>query len=391
MKLLWFYTTTTYTSFVTRLDPRCSEIMQVTIPRHAFEHPFLMDTLLGFASLHLLHLRQTWINPSRAIHYCAHALEGYRRAVQRADPSTFPALVASSLLLTGLSSHAFRDDAANTNDLYLLDWIVVWRGIGLVINLISPHKLWEAGMAELFYRPRLDLPHAARHIPADLHVFTSPDPLAPDDPIRPDHLRAYRTALKHLGALYAELATAHGPNGPSGPRITLRVVTWLTFLPNLFISLARRRHPRALVILAHYAMFTKLPRDIWWVHGVGDRTIRDITRFLGPDWQCYLDVPSRVMGLTEQLDVARVITQDPTWTAEGRSCGGGGGGRGDWGFLCDEQTVPPGTGGSSETDGPHLTETVVESEELDPHVDEVVLSNPAITSHLSQQNMCDEE
>ncbi|TDZ40341.1 Sterol uptake control protein 2 [Colletotrichum trifolii] len=303
MKLLWFYTTNTFQSFATQAGTvkRIDDILKVRIPALAFESPFLMDCLLGTSALQLQHLGQD-IAPSRALHYRARAFEGYRKAIEEGRPETFPALIATSLLLTALSSQMFREDG--TKDLYIIDWMVVWRGIGLMIDVATPQTVWESGLAELFFRPPIDLDKAARHIPNHLLFMISS--IHPGDP-EYDDVATYYDSLKYLGSLYSELA--HG----FGPIMTLRVVTWFTFVPKAFVELGRQRRPRALVILAHYLMFVKAVQTLWWIDGIADREISGIARHLGEDWAEEIAGPRLALLLTDRTDVARLILGDPEW------------------------------------------------------------------------------
>ncbi|KAL0940671.1 C6 zinc finger domain protein [Colletotrichum truncatum] len=303
MKLLWFYTTNTFTSFATQAGrvKRIDDILRVKIPSHAFESPFLMDCLLGTSALQLQHLKQD-IAPSRALRYRARAFEGYRKAVEEFKPETFPALIATSLLLTALSSQMFRE--AGTKELYIIDWMIVWRGIGLMIDMATPQTVWDSGMAELFFRPPIDLDKAALHIPNNLLFMISS--IRPGDPDFED-VSTYYDTLKYLGSLYSELI--HG----FGPIMTLRVVTWFTFIPKGFVELGRQKRPRALVILAHYLMFMKAVQNLWWIDGIADREIAGISSHLGETWSNELAAPRLALLLNDRTDVARLLLNDPEW------------------------------------------------------------------------------
>ncbi|OLN95334.1 Sterol regulatory element-binding protein ECM22-like protein 2 [Colletotrichum chlorophyti] len=303
MKLLWFYTTSTFASFATGAGrvKSIDEILTVKIPAQAFKSPFLMDCLLGTSALQLQYLNQD-IPPSRALRYRARAFEGYRKAIEEGNPETFPALIATSLLLTALSSQMFREEG--TKDLYIIDWMIVWRGIGLMIDLATPQAVWDSGLAELFMRPRIDLDEAARHIPNNLLFMISSIPR--DDPDF-DDVPTYYDTLKYLGSLYDELRNGFGPI------MTLRVVTWFTFIPKPFIELGRQKRPRALVIIAHYLMFMKAVENLWWIRGIGNREIAGIVRHLGDAWSAQLAVPCSALRLDDRVEVARLILSDPEW------------------------------------------------------------------------------
>ncbi|KAG7115863.1 Sterol uptake control protein 2 like [Verticillium longisporum] len=308
MKLLWFYTTNTFNSFLTPRDKgeRVNEILRVKIPSYAFENRFLMDCLLGLSALQLENLNQE-VDPSRALYYRSCAFEGYRKAIEKADVDTFPALIACSLLLVALSSQMFRE--VTTKRLHILDWMVVWRGIGLMIRLASPRKALGAGLAELFFRPPIDLNSSSLHIPNNLLFMVST--IRDDDPDHA-HVDTYYHCLQYLGSLYQELR-----QGLSSI-LNIRAMTWFTFVPPDFVELAKLRRPRALVIIAHYAMFVKVVDTIWWLRGVGDTSIRDILEHLDRDasdhaWDDLLATPRAALRTDRPVDTAKVILNDPVW------------------------------------------------------------------------------
>ncbi|KAI6782003.1 uncharacterized protein J7T54_003422 [Emericellopsis cladophorae] len=280
MRLLWFYTTATCSSFSFEYaaERPVETIMRTRIVYHAFQTPFLMQSLLALAALHLQNLNQE-IDPKRALAYRATSFEGYRKAVEEADPETFPAMIINSLLLTALSSQAFRD--ADGKDLYIVDWMIVWRGIGLIIQTMGFERFLSSGLKSLFYRPPMDLDDTAKHIPNILlYMITSIPESDPDF----QETQTYYDTLKYLGALYQSLH-----DGGFGPLMALRIITWFTFIPHGFVELGRQRRPRALVIIAYYAAFVKLANSVWWIRGIGQRTLRDICRHLGPEWSCFLN------------------------------------------------------------------------------------------------------
>lgn len=277
--------------------------MRTRLVQHAFETPFLMQSLFALSALHLQSLKQE-VDPQRALRYRATSFEGYRRAVQEGDPKTFPALIGNSLLLTALSSQAFREP--DGKDLYIIDWMIVWQGIGLMIHMMGFNRLVKSGLDTLFYRPPPDLDESSYKIPSHLLFMISTIP--PDDPEYAD-VQTYIDTLKYLGALYHSLA--FGLN----PIMNLRIITWLTFIPRQFAELGRELRPRCLVILAHYAVFLKIADGIWWLRGIGHRTLRDITRHLGSAWSDLIQVPMLAMAIDDHVELARLLLDDPEWTS----------------------------------------------------------------------------
>ncbi|KAM0453856.1 hypothetical protein ACHAO4_004600 [Trichoderma viride] len=299
MKALWFYATQTCGSFSTMGNEGHRSIMRSLLVRYGSESPFLMDTIFALSSLHMMQLNEQF-DAQRALTYRVRSLAGYRKAIEEANPVDFPALLANSLLITALSSQNFRE--ADGKDLYILDWLVVWKGIVLVINLVSKSTILESGMWSLFFRPRIDIEKSTSFIPEKLLTLVSAiQPGDLDYPFRD----AYDQTLKYMGSLYMDLV-----EGPSN-LMCLRVITIFTFVPREFIDIARSLQPRALVILAYFAAFFKLVQsEVWWVEGIGDRTIRDICKYITLEWYDYMRVPFTALHTNDSIQLARVILGD---------------------------------------------------------------------------------
>lgn len=305
MKLLWWYTSLTYQSFAMEWGQpsRTRSILQHEIPRLAFDTPFLMDILLCVSACHMqtLQPRQD-VSPARAAAYRARAFGGYRAAIERGRPADHAGLLAGSLILIAVAAQSFREEAGD--ELYILDWMTVWRGIGTVIHLISPGASRRTGLLELFHRPAVDLEAAAAHVPGELLALVEAIP--PDDEEFP-FVEAYLVTLRYLGGLH------RGLRGGMGPILYMQAVTWFTYLPADFVAGAQRRLPRALVILAHYLPFLKILDGLWWLNGIADREVEGISRYLGKEWAGALEMPRRAVEFRAIKDVARVVLGDPGW------------------------------------------------------------------------------
>ncbi|KAJ8120431.1 hypothetical protein ONZ43_g2861 [Nemania bipapillata] len=200
MKMLWFYTTYSFQSFSINAgrSPMIDYALRVKIVEHAFRSPFLMETLKALSALHLRTLNQS-VPTHKLIAYQAHAFQGYRNAIETANPKDFPALLGCSLFTIAMSSQTFRDP--NGKRLFIVDWIAMWRGIGLIIELISPQAVQDSGLANIFYRPPIDMEKAAQYIPNNLlFMVTSIKYGDPDY----ENQKEYYEFLKYLGSLYSK-------------------------------------------------------------------------------------------------------------------------------------------------------------------------------------------
>ncbi|KAI1780671.1 hypothetical protein F4818DRAFT_435872 [Hypoxylon cercidicola] len=305
MKLLWFFTTHSYQFFSiqTGRSTIVDHVLQVKLVQYAFESPFLMDCLMAVSSLHLQSVKQP-IPARRALAYRAKAFEGYRKAIETANPQDFPALIATSLLMIAVSSQMFREP--DGKPLYIIDWMQVWRGIGLIVEIVSPRVLQESEMAVLFYRPPVDLEKATSYIPNNLLFMVAS--IQPGD-TDAEQQQIYYDTLKYLGSLYQELKD-HGFN----PILSLRILSFFTFIPKTFIPLAREHRPRALVIVAHYLCFAKICSGVWWMEGIADREIKQICREIGDEWAHLLRVPQMVLKTRDGVEIAQLILDNRNWT-----------------------------------------------------------------------------
>lgn len=305
MKCLWFYTHKTHESFSSDVTKSSViEILRFKVVELAFQAPFLMDILMSLTAQHMKYLNMP-ISEERALAYRGRAFKGYRRAIETANPENFNALLPASLFMCAVASTQFREEG--TPPLYILDWILVWRGIGMIFDLVRPETVYEAGVEALFSRPPIDLNTAALHIPSNLlYMVTSIKPGDEDYP----NVDTYYDTLKYLGALYQELSG----NG-YGPVFDLRTITFFTFLRGDFIDLARERKPRALVIIAHYLAFAKTIRSqtSWWMLGIADREIDNICNLLDNTWDSLLSVPRGVAAAEDRDVIARILLNNSAW------------------------------------------------------------------------------
>lgn len=276
-------------------------LYRVEVVNLAFDAPFLMDSILAVSCLDLARVDPSFtLQQSHGYH--VRAVEGFNRAIQEARPEMLPAILVNTVFIGLLTTHTFRDPSAQ--DLYLTEWLVVWRGIGSIVDLVGFEVIFASGLGILLYRPAINLEETDTSIPANLLYLISS--ITPDDE---DYLSqaAYMSALRFLGSLYHHLRFGLGSD------LDIRITTWFTYLPRAFAILGQQYRPRALVILAHFVCFYKLCKSVWWVQGITDRSIRDICKHLGPEWASALTVPMAVLPLTDKVAVARVLLGDPTW------------------------------------------------------------------------------
>ncbi|KAK4640271.1 hypothetical protein QC761_605550 [Podospora bellae-mahoneyi] len=318
MRLLWIYTNNTYTSYSSGpfRHRMVDHVLRAGVIQHAFAHPFLMNTCLAMAAQHINRAGgrpDMHIPPSKELAYRVKALESFRKAVEKAEASTYPALIACAYLLTGLSTYMFRNNNESPTSLVILDWMTIWRGIGAIIDVTKLPTLAQSGLLPIIFRPDIDMKTSISHCPAYLLDLANTQ-----DPLDTPFLEGYRECLHVLGSVYKELRRS----GHNSHMFIWRVMTFFTFLGREFVTSAHHRRPPALTMIAHYLAFTTIISDrVWWLQDMAPHQIPRIFNIIagmGPphtalDRTLPLEIPIRCLDPMTNDERSRLVLQDPDW------------------------------------------------------------------------------
>ncbi|CZR53639.1 related to regulatory protein involved in control of sterol uptake [Phialocephala subalpina] len=271
--------------------------LQITIPELAFENEYLMNGILGIASLHVQTLvphaeqarRQTDL-------YRAKALSLFRQALPGIVPFTrnYEAALVMSILLVVLCS---RDHPLPEGELAVVNWFILYRGLSTVIQMASFPRVSGMSVSPIFKREMSAL-KVTPVVPTVLMDLVRAIPV--DDPDF-DMLEDYCKILDAIAMLYASLQ-----QDGIGDGLFIRVVAWPSFSSHGFSKCASEYRPRALIILSYYLMFVKLV-DLWWMDGIGDRDIEGVSKRIHPRWLPFMAVPLQVMRMTDRDEIAKLM------------------------------------------------------------------------------------
>ncbi|PQE03167.1 hypothetical protein CJF30_00005647 [Rutstroemia sp. NJR-2017a BBW] len=285
-----------YTGGIIALGPEACHVMRVAVPSLAFENEFLMHGMLGLAALH-----NCYLLPHEEIHqrqlavYRTKALNSYRQALPSVskDSKNYEAVLIMSLLLVVLLSGG----PASTDDLTVINWLGLYRGLGIIIRLKEGDVVTGSSVGPLFIRNLNDL-LATPVVPTVLLNMLF---MEPEDEDFGD-LQLYCQTLDALGLLYASLS-----QDELTEPLFIRIISWPSFTPPAFTDIAKKMRPRALVICAYYMCFVKLVGGLWWIEGLADRDIKNISKILGPDWNHVMDVPLQVLQIEDRLEIVKLL------------------------------------------------------------------------------------
>lgn len=297
MKILSFYFNDTSTSFniFYGSDADREGILRGPVVQQAFDAPFLMDMIFALSINHMEVLGR--VDRTTAYLYRAKATSSFREAVHNKQKHTYAALALGSLLMVPVSSSQFRDHTSD--DLHIIQWLQLMKGVKHIMTLVTRATVMNNGIGMLFERPQLDLDTGVGYVPSDLAaVFAG---IQPGDPDYQDQA-TYRETLACMGTLYHHISTGYSS------LMMLRIMTWFTFVPDRFTELVQSKRPRALIIIAFYGMFLKLSPNVWWMDGVGDRTVADVVRRLVPGpFDKVMGIPASTIGVHGRSDILHII------------------------------------------------------------------------------------
>ena len=286
------------TAQCTAVGKGANTALQTAVPQLAFENDFLLNTIMGIATLHV---QQTVGGipefQKRIDVYRVKAMAGYREALAKIQPetTTFESALISSILLVILWS---RSRLMEEGELIVTNWFLLYQGISFLAKSRKVPSVEGLSVSPVFKRQWSELlvtPAIPRVLLEMLQEIT---PMDSDYP----YLEYYCTMLDALGNLYGSLKQ----DGLTD-NLYVRIISWPSLAPVGFNNRARAQNPRALVILAHYLTFVKLAKHIWWTVGIPDTDIDTIAELLGPLWLPFLAVPIEARMMSKSEDIATLL------------------------------------------------------------------------------------
>lgn len=280
--------------------PEMDKVMQIDLPVLAFENKYLLNGVLGLASLHM----QTLLPDSTAARkqtaiYRARAFSEFREALTTINPQNTDAY-ASALLMSISLVVLCSQDSADEDGLTVVNWVLLYRGLSTVIMMRPYEEVDTTKAAPVLLRQlnEIQIPLVIPPVLLDMVAainFTEPDC---------EGIEHYCNALDCIATLLASVV-----QDGVGPALYTRLVSWPSHLGPVFAIFAKEKRPRALVVLAWYLAILKLLDHIWWIKGMADRDIKTISKMLGPEWAPYLEIPLQVTEASDDLEIIKILLE----------------------------------------------------------------------------------
>lgn len=296
MQLLHHYSTVVYATLSAVFEQR--EAWRTSVVKVALQYKFFLQGILAFSALHMAH-----VTPAQARSYLfiatTHqdaALAEFRRLLgdQVTSETSRPLFLFSCFLamyafaLPGVEGVFYHAHSSGGSLDGFLDCVQLVRGTKELLvpwfDVLAKGELgvllgptWNGNPVDEMSMPE-SLPLA--------QLYTACD-------IRPDTARAnpYSSAIHDLHTAFR--CTAE----PNGSSIIAIALTWPIVVPKDYLELLKEQEPKAMVILAHYAVLLHEQRSCWIFQHWGRCLIERIAAKLGQGWESALAWPKQIVGL----------------------------------------------------------------------------------------------
>ncbi|KAF2278444.1 uncharacterized protein EI97DRAFT_431663 [Westerdykella ornata] len=289
--------------------PQLDHFWQTVLPEIAFQHSYVMHSLLSIAALHV-----TYLCPSNrrehlcdAAHHHSKALAGFREAINFIDPQNGDALFASATLIFfyafltfGKLYDGYGDDTstkAHTSRILGAEWIPLVRGIELILHPVYEHVRAGPLRSLLGLGNWYELDPDAQPGPGDEDLLRLREIWNSDENAKVYDetltlLRRTSVWMMQFQNMQGNQASERGYHRDwSGPFI------WLFLVPDKYFVLQQQRQPSALILFAYFGALLQRLNGYWWMEGCGKSIVGVVDECLGPYWSSWLDWPKQVVGL----------------------------------------------------------------------------------------------
>ncbi|KAG5807731.1 hypothetical protein H9Q74_007485 [Fusarium xylarioides] len=286
-----------------------SIMCQVTYPKIAFQHPFVMQALLALTALHIAYLepQERLRYTAEAAHYHSLGLQGFNEAISHSNEGMAEGLfVWSSVNLfyvfaaSGRLGEGFWDESSwgGRKDRILgAGWIPMLRGIQTILmpyfEVLSAGQLREAlniGNWDDIDPDLVEDIEDKRFCRLREIWEHNPDASTYDDILYV--LRRIRMFMAQFSTMDAE---------PPGSSVTNRAwqgaFLFVPFASERYFSLLHQRQPPALILYAFYGALLHSLNDSWFMEGWGYDIVGVVNDLLGSYWEHWISWPLAVVGL----------------------------------------------------------------------------------------------
>lgn len=178
------------------------------------------------------------------------------------------------------------------------EWLVLMQGVKMTVS--SYH--WKVFSGILKPEPEEALPEISPSIRAELQEHTvhtqAVQRLIEQEITDESDLPLYISALDDL---YNTMSKVYQRRSAHRPGVALMDLTigWLYRLPERFVRFLEQKEPRALVVLAYWAVMFRYMDTSWFMKGWSEHVLGGVSMFLQPEYRPWIEWPLSKVTTTE--------------------------------------------------------------------------------------------
>ncbi|KAL4880608.1 hypothetical protein BJY04DRAFT_72035 [Aspergillus karnatakaensis] len=273
-------------------------IWQMTIPRLALNHGFLMKGILAVAALHLassMDPAEAPIYINTALEYHNQTLAPYRHAIDEINPRNCDAVFAHSVVTTIISIALPRSTTEGHGSNGMTEKIILAAELLQGVSSIS--RLCRPWMNVQLFTTGVDF-WAYSNTPLDADAEAALNDLSTlaDDVTDVDQQGMLKESIKMLRNCFARYTKMRDVASP---------LAWLAVANKDFFHALRCRQPMVLLVLMHWGVLLhELNGKVWWAKDSGAALVLDLLAELQPyhsRWEAVLLWPKQRIGSRGQL------------------------------------------------------------------------------------------
>jgi hypothetical protein len=292
---------TAYTCLTISENPVLTSLWKEVVPKHAFQHQFLLYGIFAIAAWHKL--RDQHDNPVDLIYtanlYQQKALPIYINLLSNIDKENCHALFAFSQLIVAISYSRLRlgIDEKHIVQQWIITAIVEIFGQlkgALVVAEKASAWLCDGDLKPMMGAwPELRLPQRSlTRNPGIKALLSLSDHISGQIDDGVESKGRVESLLSTIQLLY----TVFLEDCESADRRN-KIIGLPVFFDTEYINLLRAQDDASLVILSYYGVALHQIRHVWYLDGIGAKIVQAIAHLIGPDWSSHLTWPQMEVGV----------------------------------------------------------------------------------------------
>lgn len=286
-----YYTAYTYSTISD--NPVLTTLWKTVVPKHAFQHRFLLQGLFAITAQHKLQNNKD-SSPdlvSAADFYQQEALSGYISLLNNITEDNCHALFAFSQVVVGISysrlSLDLKDEIKSSHEGVIASIAGIFELLRGAFAIASEASEWlHAGdLGPMMGNMPQVLEHSETHTHDPCIEALSALSDCISDPA--DNSVESQNRVETLQSTIQLLCTIFLENFDTADRLN-KVAGLPVFFDVNYVRLLKERDHVALVLLSYYGVALDGLRHAWFFDGVGVRIVEAAAELVGPDWYPYM-------------------------------------------------------------------------------------------------------